>query len=236
VLKLSPHGEEFAFEVRATRHFDGHGMARLLDADEARGFAIIERLRPGTMLVELDDDERATEVAADVIRVLRRDAPVDAGLPTTRDWFEAFAKHRATHGGAGPLPRAIFEQGEATYRELLESSPAAALLHGDLHHYNILSTERAPWLAIDPHGLTGDPVFEVGAYFGNPSGLLSGERPERIIERRVSIFSERLAYDRQRVIASGLAYQVLSAVWSAENGGTNWGNAIGLAEILGRTT
>src|SRR5437868_3881350 len=30
VLKLSPHGEEFRHELRATRYFDGHGMARLL--------------------------------------------------------------------------------------------------------------------------------------------------------------------------------------------------------------
>lgn len=232
VLKLSPHGEEFAFEVRATRHFDGNGMASLLDADEARGIAILERLRPGRMLVELDDDEQQTAIAADVIRGLRRDAPVDAALPTTHDWFEAFARHRAEHGGAGPLPRAIFERGEATYRELLDSSPAPILLHGDLHHYNVLSAERAPWLAIDPHGLTGDPVFEVGAYFGNPAGLSERPNAARIIERRVSIFAERLGYDRQRIIAWGLAYQTLSAVWSAENGGTNWRNAISVAEIL----
>ena len=178
---------------------------------------------------------RVEKIAAEVIRGLRRDAPADAGLPTARDWFEAFARHRAEHGGAGPLPRAIFERGEATYRELLDSSSAPVLLHGDLHHYNVLSAERAPWLAIDPHGLTGDPVFEVGAYFGNPSGLMSRVHPERIIERRVDVLTERLGYDRQRIIAWGLAYQTLSAVWSAENNGTNWGNAITVAEILGRT-
>ena len=233
VLKLSPHGEEFAYELRATRYFAGHGMARLLEADEERGVALLERLRPGSMLVELEDDEQRTAIAAEVMRALRRDPPIDHGLPTTRDWFEAFARHRAEHGGAGPLPTDIFERGEATYRELLESSPAPVLLHGDLHHYNILSAERAPWLAIDPHGLAGDPVFEVGAYFGNPFGVLDRRDAARLLERRADIFEERLGYDRQRIIAWGLAYQVLSAVWSAENGGTGWHRAIGVAEILG---
>jgi streptomycin 6-kinase len=234
VIKLSPHGTDFRHEVVATRHYDGHGMARLLDADEDRGVALLERLRPGAMLVELDaDDGRKTEIAAEVMRELLREPPPDHGLPTTRDWFVAFEKHRAEHGGAGPLPAAVFERGEATYRELLASSPAPALLHGDLHHYNVLSAQRAPWLAIDPHGLVGDPVFEVGAFFGNPFDLLERPKPEDVLERRTHILAERLGFDRQRVIAWGIAYQTLSAVWSAENGGTKWHRAARVAEILG---
>jgi streptomycin 6-kinase len=233
VLKLSPHGEDFRREVIATRHYGGHGMARLLDADVDRGVALLERLTPGAMLVDLDaDDATQTEIAADVMRELLREPPPDHGLPTPRDWFVAFDKHRAEYGGAGPLPRRIFEQGEAAYRELLASSGARALLHGDLHHYNILSAQRAPWLAIDPHGLVGDPVFEVGAFFGNPFDLLDRPDPARLLERRTHILAERLGFDRQRVIAWGLAYQVLSAVWSAENGGTNWRRAVGAAGLL----
>jgi streptomycin 6-kinase len=233
VLKLSPHGDDFRHELTATRAFDGHGMVRLLASDEPRGIALLERLRPGTMLVDLDDDAKQTEIAARIMLDLRRDPPPNSGLPTTRDWFEAFARHRAEHGGAGPLPRDAFERGEATYRALL-GSPAAppVLLHGDLHHYNVLSAQRAPWLAIDPHGVIGEPAFEVGAWFGNPAGLLQRAHPEEIIARRVEVFAERLGYDRQRIIAWGLAYQTLSAVWSAENNGTKWRGAIAVAEIL----
>ena len=233
VLKLSPHGEEFRHELRATRYFDGHGMARLLRSDEDRGIALLEQLRPGRMLVELDDDDRQTEIAADVMLQLRREPPADADLPTPRDWFRAFALHRAEHGGgSGPLPRELFERGEATYEALLRSSEPAVLLHGDLHHYNILSAERAPWLSIDPHGLVGEPAFETGAFFGNSFDLLSRRDPARISKRRADILSERLGLDRARVLAWGFAYQMLSAVWSAERGGTGWGRAIGVAEIL----
>ena len=31
------------------------------------------------------------------------------------------------------------------------------MLHGDLHHDNVLTADREPWLAIDPHGVLGDP-------------------------------------------------------------------------------
>jgi streptomycin 6-kinase len=233
VLKLSPHGEDFRRELIATRLYDGHGMAKVLEADEDRGIALLERLRPGAMLIDLNaDDDRKTEIAAEVMRELLRPAPPGHGLPTARDWFVAFEEHRQEHGDSGPLPATVFERGEATYRELLDSSPSPALLHGDLHHYNILSAERAPWLAIDPHGLVGDPVFEVGAFFGNPFDLLDRPNPDRDIQRRTHILADRLGFDRRRVIAWGIAYQTLSAVWSAENGGTKWGRAIRVAELL----
>ncbi len=231
VLKLSPHGDDFRYEIRATHAFDGHGMARLLEADEDRGVAILERLRPGQMLVELEDDERQTEIAAGIMLDLRREPPA-VQMPTTRDWFAAFARHRTEHGGAGPLPPALFERAEATFDELLQSSAPPVLLHGDLHHYNILSAERAPWLAIDPHGVVGEPAFEVGAYFGNPAGLASSPHLQRTLARRADIFAERLGIERERIVAWGMAYQTLSAVWSAEHGGTGWGRAVAIATML----
>ena len=51
--------------------------------------------------------------------------------------------------------------------ELLSSAGEPMLLHGDLHHYNILAAERQPWLAIDPKGVVGDPVYETGVFLYN---------------------------------------------------------------------
>jgi streptomycin 6-kinase len=237
VLKLSPHGDEFRHELTATRHYGGHGMARLLEADPDRGIALLERLRPGAMLVDLDaTDDAKTEIAADVIKKLLREPPPDHGLPSARDWFVAFAKHREAYGGHGPLPKALFERGEATYEDLLNSAGPDALLHGDLHHYNVLSADRAPWLAIDPHGLVGDPVFEIGAFFGNPLDIADRPGLSDILDRRAHIFAERLGFDRHRVVDWAFAYQMLSAAWSAENNGTKWTRAMHVAEALATLT
>jgi streptomycin 6-kinase len=166
------------------------------------------------------------------MRALLRPAPANHGLPTVAEWFDAFARHRDEHGGAGPLPRELFERGESTYRELSASSSEEWLLHGDVHHYNILSAARAPWLAIDPHGVVGDPVFEVGAFFGNPLDVDERSDLRHLLARRADTFAERLGFERSRVVAWGFAYQMLSAVWSAENSGTNWHRAVGVAEVL----
>ncbi len=235
VLKLSPHGDDFRHELTAIRHFDGHGMVRLVESDETRGIALLERLRPGSMLVEIEDDDRRTEIASDVMLQLRTCLHHSVQLPNARDLFAAFAKHRREHeGGAGPLAREIFDLGEATYDELLRSSDHEVVVHGDLHHYNILSAERAPWLSIDPHGVVAEPAFETGAFLGNPLDRLKTQHPERLLRRRVDIFAERLGLERERIIAWGVAYQTLSAVWSAENEGTGWERAAAVAQIFAK--
>jgi len=64
VLKVGVPHPELLSEMAALRHYDGRGSVRLLDADEAWGALLLERLRPGAMLVTVDDDEAATRVAA----------------------------------------------------------------------------------------------------------------------------------------------------------------------------
>ena len=41
------------------------------------------------------------------------------------------------------------------------------LLHGDLHHDNILLGESGVWRVIDPQGVVGAPVLECGRFIQN---------------------------------------------------------------------
>jgi streptomycin 6-kinase len=91
-------------------------------------------------------------------------------------------------------------------------------LHGDLHHYNILSAERQPWLAIDPKGIVGEPAYETGALIRNPvPQILSAPNLDRILARRIHQLSDELGYDRQRVYGWAVAQAVLSAWWTYED-------------------
>ena len=78
------------------------------------------------------------------------------------------------------------------------SSPV--LLHGDLHHDNILSAERAPWLAIDPKGLVGEPAYETGAWLRNSHPeLLNSPHPARTLARRIDQLAAELNSERARI-------------------------------------
>ena len=240
VLKLGVPTRGLLSEIDALLGFDGCGAARLLDADAARGALLLERLEPGTPLTALceEDDEAATAAAAAVMRRLRRAGRRQPHRrPTAADWGQGFERCRAHFlGGTGPFPKKLFEEAESLYSELLSTSAAPILLHGDLHHGNILAAARAPWLAIDPQGVCAEPAYEVGALLRNPlPQLLSWPDPVRVTERRVAQLSDELGFERARVRGWGLAQAVLSAWWTIEDGGELGEDGYATAEMLAAT-
>ncbi len=216
VLKIGTPSVESATERAAMRLYDGRGAARLLETDEGLGAMLLERVRPGATLAALEDDERATEIAADVMRALWRPPPAEHSFPSVARYTQELTGLRPYFGGGtGPFPPHLVEQAERLREELLSSMGAPVVLHGDLHHLNILSAEREPWLVIDAKGVVGEPTFEVGAFFHNPWPQLEKRGHLRtLLHRRVAILSERLGFDRERVRGWGLMYCVLSAWWS----------------------
>jgi streptomycin 6-kinase len=240
VLKAGvPHKELFS-EMEALRLYDGRGSVRLLEADSEQGIMILERLQPGTMLTGLADeahDAQATSIAADVMRGLWRpvtDAETMALFPTTGDWMQGLQKMRAHFGGgSGPFRAALMDEAEGLAKELLASQAAPVLLHGDLHHDNILASQRGGWLAIDPKGILGEPAYEVGALLRNfwqDRHMLSDLA--QITEHRVYQLAEELNLDRARVRGWGVAQAVLSAWWGVEDGGEMGPESMETAELI----
>jgi streptomycin 6-kinase len=151
------------------------------------------------------------------------------------DWGEGFARMRERFGGtAGPLPQRLTDEAEQLFADMLNSMDEHVVLHGDLHHFNILAAERQPWLAIDPKGVVGEPAYETGALLRNPwPELLSRPNPERVLARRVGQLADELGLDRRRILAWGIGQAVLSAWWSVEDhGDDSWKSAIEFAEML----
>lgn len=219
VLKLAPPDKEFVSEAAALRHYDGHGVCRLLDADDTVVALLLERLEPGETLATLEDDVAATEIAANVMKRLFRPLPADHAFPTIERWGQAFQRVRERYGDSGgSFPPELFEPASRLYFDLCASQTGPVLLHGDLHHYNILSATREPWLAIDPKGLAGEPAYEIGPYLYNR--LDAGPDIRALTLRRIDQFAGILGLDRQRLIGWGFCQSVLSTLWTFEDHGS----------------
>jgi streptomycin 6-kinase len=235
VLKLGVPNRELTSEIAALRHFDGRGAVRLLESDAEAGMLLLERLRPGNTLIAVCDDAKATDIAADVILALDRPVPPDPDLIDVQSWFVAFERLRARfHGATGPLDGAIVERAEDFVAARLADGYGPVLLHGDLHHFNILSSARG-WLAIDPKGLIGPAAYEVGAFLMNP-WVLTGRTADtqRLILSRVAALAKRLGFDGQTIRDWGVVHTVLSACWSLEEG-QDWMPAMQCAADLTAT-
>lgn len=231
ILKIGVPNPELVSEMNTLRFFNGKGACRLLECDEEKGLLLLERLKPGRMLSELEDDDERTHIAIDVMQKIWRpvDMESDSLLSDVRqqatglhrfiqltDWFAELKDIRPQfNGGTGPIPKELLERVEASLPELFANDDIC-LIHGDFHHFNILSSERG-WLVIDPKGVIGPVGYEIGPLMLNPwIEPMDWSRFKVWTGRRVDIFRERLGWAREKIIGWALAHSVLSAYWDIE--------------------
>ena len=190
----------------------GKGAAFVFEHDDRA--ILIERAGPEPSLEALarggrDDD--ATRIACDVAAALHAHAfppPVEA-IPLAQ-WFSRLRP--CTEAG-----HAIIRLAARTAAELLATPQAeAVVLHGDIHHGNILHFGTRGWLAIDPKGLVGERGFDYASLFCNPSHGIAID-PVRFA-RRLEIVAQASGIDRSRLLRWILAWTGLSALWMLDDG------------------
>jgi streptomycin 6-kinase len=218
------------------RHYAGQGAVRLLEEDDTVGALLMERVSPGTMLADLalHDDAAATDIAAAVMARLWQPPPPDHPFLTVADWGQAFVRYRAQWGNSGPVDAAVIDRADALFHHLADTQTDLVVLHGDLHHDNILSAGDG-WQAIDPKGIVGEPAYEIGALLRNPGPLIARHPDLAALTRaRVDRICARLSLDRQRVLAWSDAQLVLSVVWLIEDHGpdSGWEPSIAFAGLM----
>lgn len=248
VLKMGVPNRELKSEMATLRLFNGEGACRLIDWDEEKYWMLLERLKPGAMLLTLEDDEEATHIAADVMQKIWRPleslesasslassqerAPALQNFIRLSDWFDGLKRLRAMfNGGTGPFNEMLVERVERSVKDFFVENHKPVLMHGDFHHYNILSSERG-WLVIDPKGVMGPACYEVGPLLINPwDDLLKMNNYRRMTQRRIAILHERLGFERERIREWGLAHSILSSWWSMEEHG-DWRYTADFAEMI----
>lgn len=215
VLKIVRRRSDERISGAVLDAFDGRGMVRALEYDD--GALLLERLVPGRSLAdERTDDDRATAIIADVIGRMSPGA-WPSGAPAIGASIREFERY-ATDASSG-IPASLVEAARSTYAELCASQAPPRLLHGDLHHYNVLLDARRGWLAIDPKGVVGEQAYEVGAALRNPCDRPDVFASPATIERRVDCFARELRLDATRVLRWAFAQAVLAAIRELEDDG-----------------
>ena len=197
--------------------FGGRGTVRVYEHTE--GAILQERLQPAVALAETalnGRDEHATGIIADVIRRMSDSLEVPAACVTVLDWGKEFQHYRES--GDRQIAGELVSRGQRLYFELAMSQRHVRLLHGDLHHYNVLFDSDRGWIAIDPKGVVGELEYEVGAVLRNPSENPDLFASPATIEARIARFEADLQLNSERALAWGFAQAVLSTIWMVEDG------------------
>jgi streptomycin 6-kinase len=188
------------------------------------------------MLRQLGDNVQETRIAASIMRELHVPPPATHGMPAFSRWVRrAFHLTRTEWDPGEQMPRDLIDKAERAFDEIERTAPHTVVLHGDLHHENILYDKRSGWTAIDPKGTIGPPILEVGRFLQNqlPASLTPRDR-ETLVRERIEILSAELGYAPEAVAASGLVDCVLSHCWGFEDAelGEDWSLGIELARLL----
>src|SRR4051812_3388520 len=93
------------------------------------------------------------------------------------------------------------------------------LLHGDLHHENILRDAGRGWVCIDPKGVVAGVEFEFGAALRNPPGVSRSYFESSSVVARVARFAGVMQLDRSRVLGWAFSQAIPSAIWTVQDEG-----------------
>lgn len=235
VLKSSFLKDELSREVSVLRAYEGRGAIRVLEADEDWGMALLEGADPGTPLSAIADDAMATDIFCKVFHRLHLPAPNGSVYPSMKQHFAAIERYRERFGDgetAAPLPESWVENAEECLVYLINTTEENYLLHGDLHHDNILRQGEEQWVVIDPKGIIGDVHFDTVQYLLNY--MDRGGDCEQVLWGRIAIMADRLGLDPRRIAMWGMVRGVLEACWTIEGGGTDWHRGIQLTELFAK--
>jgi streptomycin 6-kinase len=215
MLKLTTHEEERLGGV-LMEWWDGDGAARVLARDD--NALLLERARGTASLADMArtgrDDEACRVLCAVAARLhAPRAKPLPELVPLAH-WFREVEPAAAAHGG-------ILVRCTAAAGSLLAEPREVGVLHGDLHHGNVLDFGPRGWLAIDPKGLVGERGFDFANIFTNPDlddpTHPIATQPDRFA-RRLQVVTEAASLERERLLRWILAWTGLSAAWFLGDG------------------
>jgi streptomycin 6-kinase len=227
MLKIATELEEQRGN-RLMTWWNGRGAARVLEHDDRA--VLLERATGTRSLADLADaggasDDAATGILCRVGTSLHAidDEPPDGMIDLTT-WFRDLFGYADEDDG-------FFARSAKIASALLQNQQEVAVLHGDLHHGNVLDfgADRHPdsdgWLAIDPKYLVGDRAFDFTNIVCNPSEI-AATTPGRLA-RQLEVISATTGIDRTRLLRWTIAWCGLSAAWAARDGYDHHAIAVG---------
>lgn len=191
----------------ALEYFAGEGAVKIFRFDS--GAQLMEFIDGENLLTfQRINDQKATRVICSIIKQFKISPPLPQELFPLARWFQSLFRE-----GLG----SDFQSAAKLAKELLESPLNTTVLHGDIHHENILRHPERGWLAIDPKGLLGEKTFDTANLFYNPGSPLQIYGCERI-ESVAEICSKELDIEMKRILSFAYVYGYLKAAWMIEDG------------------
>ena len=230
ILKISPHLKETMTEYTMLKDFDGNSLCRVYEADVANGILLIERIMPGTQLRNEPNINTRLDVFCQLFRGLHKPPTNKIKYPTYMDWVSRIATYMRTRTDFKDMSEKMTNAEEICHY-LWRKYTGEMLLHGDLHHDNILLSEHG-YRIIDPKGVVGDSVFDIPRFILNEDNLDKNDNFAYIVHT----LTEKLYVSEQDIRLLFYVEMCMANSWNVEsNSEIDWDDVL-FAESMMKIT
>lgn len=197
------------------KNLAGKGAAKLYEYDDRA--QLIEYL-PGHNLYHFSKKNNEDEATKNFIEIIKKIHSCENFLDKNKltpikDLFKLFDRINPPDDLIS-----VFNKARKLSRHLLATQVTEVLLHGDLHHENILKNNNGEFVCFDPKGMIGDPAYELGTTLKNPWDCPEISQNIETFKSRALNFSKELNLPLERIIGFAFIHLCLSIGWAIEDG------------------
>jgi streptomycin 6-kinase len=230
VLKVSIEPGMISDEAEALDHFGTSIAPEVFQVSQANEAILLSRIDSGGDLSSLyPNAAQEIDVWLPLFKKIVDRSDVPSGFPYLSEYAHAF-DHALSRRIPSDVSR-LMQIASDSRQILMAPTGQNRLLHGDLHHFNILLDIKSGWKMIDPHGVIGNPLYELGAFLRNP-WVACYQEPGLFdrLEERVNILAERLYLPVQVISEFGFFGAAISIAWTLEGDGTGYEGMVLMSE------
>ena len=217
VVKICFDRAQATREVAVLRAYElAGGAPKVIIYDEEYAALLLEQVTPGETMEQLfpHNDTAAVTATVRLMKTLHKAVlPAEKILPHMSEVLAPVLQKESSI-----IPVEIAEKAAQFPKYLLDTTSEEVLLHGDLHHGNMLKSLDGHYLSIDPQGFIGDPLAEIGGFMRNPYPSLAKQKNmSELLIARLDQFSVELGGCLSRITQWAFVVTVLSMYWAKNN-------------------
>lgn len=196
------------------KNCNGYGSVKLFEFDEK---ALLIEYLPGENLYQYSkagSELKASKVFCEIIKKIHDIKEINHAtkLINYKNLFKIFDRIEF------PVKlKELMDKGKNISKNLVSSQCKEVLLHGDLHHENVISRANGKFVCFDPKGFIGDPAYELGTTLKNPWDYPQISQDIILFQERAKYFSNELNLPYERIVGFAFVHLCLSIAWAIED-------------------
>lgn len=154
-------------EMEMLKLYNGNYACKLLEEDYINNIYILERIIPGNKLADIQDIKKRTNIVCDLINkiIIPYQDNKKTKIPLYSDQLDEIYEY-IKKNEVNEKVKCHLKRCQDLHKEIKDLHLPLYFLHNDLHSYNILKSDN-DYVAIDPHGVIGEKIFEYAPYIIN---------------------------------------------------------------------